>query len=56
MPQKYTNKIIHDIKNMKMFTKDDIIEINKLSFENRMLILLEYNNMMKSITSMLENM
>ena len=53
---KYYQKYIHDIKNMTIFSEEDIHKINNLSSEERLLILLEYNTMMKSMTFILENM
>ena len=38
-------KIIHGIKNMKIFTEEEIIKMNNFSYDDRMSILLEYNNM-----------
>jgi len=45
------NKIIHGIKNMKIFTEEEIIKMNHFSYDDRMSILLEYNNMIEFLTS-----
>ena len=53
----YNNKLkkyIHDIKNTKTFTKNTLTEINNLSYEERLEILINYNEMMKYFSSYFE--
>ena len=40
------NKYIHDIRNSKIFSIDNLKNINNLSYEDRMKILIVYNEMM----------
>ena len=43
--------IIHNIKNIKIFAMEDIVNINNLSYDDRMSVLIEYNNMAIFIVS-----
>lgn len=47
-------KYIHDIRNSKTFSIDILKNINNLSYENRMEILLAYNNMMSYYLSLFQ--
>ena len=47
-------KYIHDIKNAKIMTKEELIYINNLPPEDRMQILIAYNTMTKFYTSLFE--
>jgi hypothetical protein len=38
-------KYIHDIRNIKIFTREILENINKLSYEDRLDILITYNDM-----------
>ena len=49
------NKYIHDIRNSKMLSKDDLININKMAFEDRMEILMVYNEMISHYSSVFED-
>lgn len=40
-------KYIHEIRNTKKFDRETLININNLSYEDRLKILNEYNNMME---------
>jgi hypothetical protein len=48
-------KYIHDIKNSKTFSIDIIKNINNLSYEDRMEILLVYNEMISYYLSLFED-
>ena len=55
----YNNKLkkyIHDIKNIKTFSKNTLTEINNLSYEERLEILINYNEMMEYFSSYFEKM
>jgi hypothetical protein len=47
-------KYIHDIRNSKTFSIDILKNINKLSYEDRMEILIVYNEMMSYYLSLFE--
>lgn len=49
-------KYIHDIRNSHTFSRDILIDINNLSYEDRLKILLVYNEMMSYYLSLLENL
>jgi hypothetical protein len=48
-------KYIHDIRNSKTFSIDILKNINKLSYEDRMEILIVYNEMMSYYLSLFED-
>jgi len=48
-------KYIHDIRNSKMLSKDDLININRMSFEDRMEILMVYNEMISHYSSVFQD-
>jgi hypothetical protein len=48
-------KYIHDIRNSKTFSIDILKNINNLSYENRMKILITYNEMMSYYLSLFED-
>ena len=48
-------KYIHDIKNSKIFSRDILININNLSYEDRMEILVVYNDMIAYYLSLFED-
>jgi len=48
-------KYIHDIRNSKTFSIDNLENINNLSYEDRMEILIAYNEMMSYYLSLFEN-
>jgi hypothetical protein len=47
-------KYIHDIRNLKPYNKDIIININNLSYEDRLEILLAYNEIIKYCLTIFE--
>jgi hypothetical protein len=47
-------KYIHDIRNSKTFSIDNLENINNLSYEDRMEILIAYNEMMSYYLSLFE--
>jgi hypothetical protein len=49
------SKYIHDIRNSRTFSIDDLRHINNLSHEDRMKILLSYNEMMVYYVSLLND-
>ena len=49
----FIGQIIHDIRNFKPFTHDEIENINKLCYEDRMKILICYNEMIEFVTELL---
>lgn len=46
-------KYIHDIRNIKIFTRAILVNINKLSYEDRLEILITYNDMFEYFQSFL---
>ena len=46
-------RYIHDIRNSKLFSKDMLVDVNNLSYENRMVILTTYNQMISYYVSLL---
>lgn len=53
--EKMFNKIIHDIRNMKLLNKDMINAIEKMPNENKMTIILTYNNVLEHINTILDD-
>jgi hypothetical protein len=51
---KSLKKYIHDIRNSKTFSIDNLENINNLSYEDRMEILIAYNEMMSYYLSLFE--
>ena len=48
-------KYIHDIRNLKTFSIDILKNINNLSYEDRMKILIVYNEMISSYVALMED-
>jgi hypothetical protein len=48
-------KYIHDIRNSKSFSIDILMNINNLPYEDRMRILVVYNQMISYYSSFIEN-
>ena len=53
--KKLLQKYIHDIKNSKTFSIDILKNMNNLSYEDRMEILIVYNEMMAYYLSLFED-
>ncbi len=47
------NKIIHDIRNMRQLTKEMIIQIQNMNDEEKMQIILTYNEVIISVNELL---
>lgn len=45
-------KYIHDIRNTKTFSRDTLIDINNLPYDDRLKVLLVYNEMMTYYSSL----
>jgi hypothetical protein len=46
-------KYIHDIRNVRVFSKDTLISINNLSYKDRLEILFAYNDMFEYFKNLL---
>jgi hypothetical protein len=51
-----TNRILHDIRNMKILSKDQITSIRKMSDQEKMEVILAYDSVMHSINDIVNNM
>lgn len=51
-----SKNIVHDIKNIKYFSLQKMIEINKMNPENRLEVLIAYNEMIKYCKEIIEYM
>jgi len=51
-----TNRILHDIRNMKIMSKDQIDSIRKMSDQEKMELILAYDSVMHSINDIVNNM
>ena len=51
-----TNQILHDIRNMKIMSKDQIDSIRKMSDQEKMEVILAYDSIMHSINDIVNNM
>ena len=51
-----TNRILHDIRNMKIMSKDQIDSIRKMSDQEKMEVILAYDSIMHSINDIVNNM
>jgi len=50
------NNILHDIRNMRPLTKEQITIIRKMTAEEKMEIILTYDSIMNDITYIVNNM
>ena len=48
-------KYVHDIRNGKLFNRDNLESINNLSYEDRLNVLVAYNEMLAYYISVLES-
>jgi hypothetical protein len=48
------NKILHDIRNIKQLSKENINDIKNMNHDEKMKIILTYNTVMDTITTFLE--
>jgi hypothetical protein len=53
---KIVKKYIHDIRNGKKFTRDNLVDINNLPQEDRFKILITYNEMIDYYTVLINNL
>jgi hypothetical protein len=51
-----TINILHDIRNMKILSKDQITSIRKMSDQEKMEVILAYDSVMHSINDIVNNM
>jgi len=51
-----TNSILHYIRNMKLLTKEQIATIRKMSDQEKMEVILAYDNIIHSINDLLNNL
>jgi hypothetical protein len=51
-----TNSILHDIRNMKLLTKEQLATILKMSDQEKMEVILTYDSIMHSINDIINNM
>ena len=51
-----TNSVLHDIRNMKLLTNDQIATIRKMNDQEKMEVILAYDSIMHSINDIVNNM
>lgn len=50
------HRILHDIRNMKVLSKAQIAAIHKMPADEKMEVILAYNNVMENILEIVNNM
>ena len=51
-----THRILHDIRNMKVLSKDQIAAIRKMPADEKIEVILAYDNVMENILELINNM
>lgn len=55
-PNNLLRRYAHDIRNSKILSKENLIEINNMSYEDRATILSLYNEMMVHYSTIIEDL